>query len=189
MTGIGHNKGPTLEAGFGFRRHAWGKARRDLLPRLPLEVVRLHVARAKRLGLDYSTYASVRATAGCDIVGFLFSGNALGLGPRQFSLPPQVSARLGDLPAGRIGAIYAPTLPEDVARAHPALFDRIGRAPAFTDTWADARTRLLSLLDGMPRRGVVLVAATAVERDWRDMARLGAVLSPQQVLPGAGPAA
>ena len=41
MAGIGHNNGPTMEAGESWRRHAWGKARARLLPVLPIEVVRL----------------------------------------------------------------------------------------------------------------------------------------------------
>jgi len=40
-----------MEPGFGFRKHAWTKARAALLPSLPLEIVRLRVERAKRLGL------------------------------------------------------------------------------------------------------------------------------------------
>ncbi len=48
--GIGHNGGPTLEPGAGWRRHAWSRARADLLPTLPLEVVRLRVARARNWG-------------------------------------------------------------------------------------------------------------------------------------------
>ena len=36
MAGIGHNNGPTMEAGESWRRHAWGKARARLLPVLPI---------------------------------------------------------------------------------------------------------------------------------------------------------
>ncbi len=81
MAEIGHNGGPSLEAGRGFRKLAWSKARKSLLPSLPLEVVRIHVKRAKRLGLPYKTYATIRSTAGRDIVAFLFSGNAVALRP------------------------------------------------------------------------------------------------------------
>ena len=44
---IGHNSGPTMEAGFAFRRHAWGKARKELLQRLPIEVIRNRVRRGR----------------------------------------------------------------------------------------------------------------------------------------------
>lgn len=77
MSGIGHNKGPTIEAGKSWRKHCWTKARRELLPTLPIEIVRRRVARAKELGLDYKSYASIRAASGHDVVAFLFSSNAL----------------------------------------------------------------------------------------------------------------
>lgn len=47
--------------------------------RLPIEVVRLQVNRAKALGLDYRAYAGVRATTGRDLVAFLYSSNGLGV--------------------------------------------------------------------------------------------------------------
>ena len=77
MGEIGHNGGPSLEAGASWRRHCWTSARAALLPTLPIEVVRLRVKRAKALGLDYKTYAGVRAATGHDVVAFLFSSNAL----------------------------------------------------------------------------------------------------------------
>ncbi len=61
--GIGHNNGPTLEPGRAWRRYAWGRARAELLPRLPIEIVRRRIRRAREIGLDYSTYATVRAAA------------------------------------------------------------------------------------------------------------------------------
>ena len=70
MAGIGHNRGPGQAS--GFRAHCWRLARRELLgERLPVEVVRMRVRRAHELGLDYKTYAGVRATTGRDLVAFL----------------------------------------------------------------------------------------------------------------------
>ena len=78
MAGIGHNGGPGT--GSGFRAHCWTVARRELLgASLPVEVVRMQVKRAKALGLDYKTYAGVRATTGRDLIAFLYSSNALGV--------------------------------------------------------------------------------------------------------------
>jgi plexin A len=57
MGGIGHNGGPTMEPGTSWRRHCWTKARRDLLPAMPLEVIGYRMKRATELGLDYRTYA------------------------------------------------------------------------------------------------------------------------------------
>ena len=62
--GIGHNRGPAMDAGVSWRRHCWTVARQELLPHLPLEVIRLRVRRAAAIGLDYRTYASVRAASG-----------------------------------------------------------------------------------------------------------------------------
>ncbi|MDA0924399.1 MAG: hypothetical protein O3A97_07365 [Proteobacteria bacterium] len=177
---IGHNGGPTLEAGFGFRKLAWTKARRALLPSLPLEVVRLRVTRAKRLGLPYQTYATIRATSGHDIVAFLFSGNALDLRPGQAVLAPVVAAHLHALggQADRIGAIYAPTDPAILDAAHPGLFEATGRAPGFTATWRETREGVRALLAtrGVPRDGVVLVAATSIERGWTSAAGLAGTI-------------
>ena len=62
-----------------WRHHCWTKARRELLPEMPLEVVRYRMKRAAELGLDYRTYAGVRASTGRDIVAILFSIPALSL--------------------------------------------------------------------------------------------------------------
>jgi hypothetical protein len=78
---LGHNGGPSLDRGFGWRHHCWKTAREALLPNLPIEVVRLRVKRAAEIGLDYRTYASIRASSGHDVVAFLFSSNALRLLP------------------------------------------------------------------------------------------------------------
>ncbi|WP_439138617.1 hypothetical protein [Roseicyclus sp.] len=178
--GIGHNGGPDISAGYGFRKLAWTKARRALLPSLPLEVVRLRVARAKRLGLPYQTYATIRATSGHDIVAFLFSGNALDLKPGQAVLSPAVAAPLQALAdhACRIGAIYAPTDPEALGATHPGLFEEVGRAPGFTATWRETRDGLHALLAArqLPRDGVVLVAATSIERGWTGIAGLAGTI-------------
>ena len=177
MSMIGHNRGPSMEAGHGFRRLSWSKARSDLLPTLPLEVVRLRVARAKRLGLPYKTYATIRATSGRDIVAFLFSGNALEL-HRRVELPPRIGARLADLPAKRLAAIYAPVTPELVATANQGRIDAAGRAPDITASWASMRDdlRAITAARSLPGDAVVLVAATALEREWCAAAGLAATL-------------
>lgn len=83
MSGIGHNRGPSMDGGASWRRHCWCKARADLLPTLPIEVVRLRVKRAKEIGLDYHTYASFRAASGDDIVALLFQRMCLGIMPNS----------------------------------------------------------------------------------------------------------
>lgn len=190
MSTIGHNGGPSMEPGFGFRKLAWGKARRDLLPNLPLEVVRIHVARAKRLGLPYKTYATIRATTGNDIVGFLFSGNALDLRVGQADLPPPVAARIAGLggAADRLAAVYAPTRPETLLAAHPGLLEAAAPAPGFTATWRETRDALRGALSArrLPADAVVLVAATSVERAWCAAAGLGGVVDRDVMFGTAG---
>ena len=67
-----------MERGRVWRTFQWKRARAAAMPKtLPLMVVRMHVARARQLGLDYPTYAAVRKASGRDIMGLLFSSNAL----------------------------------------------------------------------------------------------------------------
>lgn len=181
MSGIGHNGGPSMEAGYGFRKVAWTKARRRLLPALPLEVVRLRVARAKRLGLPYRTYASIRAATGTDIVGFLFSGNALGQRRFRFDLAPEAQERLRDLAgvAARLGAVYGPAAPD---RAQPVLaetLDAVTRAPNLTANWGGIRRDLRGFmaLQGLAPEAVVLVSATALEREWCGAAGMAGLIA------------
>lgn len=189
MSGIGHNGGPTMDAGYGFRRVAWTKARAALLPSLPLEIVRVHVRRAERLGLPYRTYATIRATSGHDIVAFLFSGNALALAPRRPVIPAPEATRLAALDgqAARLASVYAPLAPAAVRAANPAL-DAAARAPDLTTPWRGVRDGLRALVReaGVPPDGVVLVHATALERDWCGTAGLAGMIPAERFFaPGA----
>ncbi len=181
MGGIGHNGGPTMEPGYGWRRHAWGKARKALIPNtIPLEIVRRRVARAKELGLDYRTYASIRAASGHDVVAFLFSGNALQLTPQRVAVPGALADRLAGLQdhTDRIAAIYAPADPGAVMAANPESLDHVARAPAFTDSWRRMRDGLTGALRaaGAPADGVVLISATSVEAEWCGAAKLAGIV-------------
>ena len=169
LSGIGHNGGPTLEPGFGFRKVAWTKARAALLPSLPLEVVRLRVARAQRLGLSYRRYASIRAATGCDIVAFLFSDNALDLRRARIEVPAGVAARLAGLQgaATRLAAVHPPHAPGAVLAANAGL-DAAAMAPGLSASWRETRDRLRALVraQGVPFDGVVVVPATMLEGGW-----------------------
>ena len=181
---IGHNGGPSIEAGYGFRKHAWGKAREALLPKLPIEIVRVRVARARRLGLPYRTYAGIRAATGRDVVAFLFSGNALELTARRIEMPAQVAARLVGLhgAAARLGAVYAPLDPGAVQAVNSGALDAAHRAPGFAAPWAELRSDVKAMLAGaaLPADGVVLVAATTVEREWTEAAQLAGTIRAAQ---------
>ncbi|TBX20722.1 hypothetical protein [Nioella sediminis] len=192
MSGIGHNGGPSIEAGFGFRKLAWGKARKSLLKTLPIEIVRVRVARAKRLGIDYTTYASIRAASGHDVVAFLFSGNALEMTPRRLILPDHVTERLEGLEgaADRLAAIYAPAHPDALLSANPGLLDHAAPAPRFTESWSAMRDRIQGMVRerGLPADGVVLVSATAVEREWCAAGKLAGAIPADRFFAAAQPA-
>lgn len=182
MAGLGHNKGPSLEAGKGFRKVAWTKARTALLPALPLEVVRLRVKRAQRLGLPYKTYATVRAVTGRDIVGFLFSSNALDM-RRGADVPPAERARLIELGglATRLAAVHAPVDPRAVIEA--GVIDGAARAPGLATPWRATRDMLRAMaMDAqVPVDGLVVVSATALEAEWSATASLGGTI-PRNVM-------
>ncbi|MFD1880952.1 hypothetical protein [Paracoccus pacificus] len=162
--GIGHNNGPDM-AGTGWRRHCWQKARADLLPHLPVEVVRMQVRRAAALGLPYRTYASVRATTGRDLIAFLFSSN--GLEVFRDGRPVRHAARLATIAADR----HLVTAPGVDPQALAARLDRIATArplPVFGTSWgrmrADAKAWLRDCR--LPGDAVLMVGETDHEREY-----------------------
>ncbi len=56
--------------------------------------------RAAALGLDYRTYAGVRAATGHDLVAFLFSSNALRASALRPAMPEARAAKLAAVDAG-----------------------------------------------------------------------------------------
>jgi hypothetical protein len=178
MTTIGHNGGPTMEPGTSWRRHCWTKARRELLPAMPLEVIGYRMKRAKELGLDYRTYAGVRATTGRDIVAFLFSSNALRL-LRTEAIPAREAAKLASLGGvRRLAAIHLPLDPEAVLVANPGALDLAGRAPTVFDSWSDTRRRLVAFARDarVPADAILVVGDTGLEKDWSATARMAGYL-------------
>ncbi len=165
IPGPGHNNGPTMEPGATWRRTAWAKARADLLPVLPIEVVRLQVRRARDLGLSYKTYASVRASTGHDLIGFLFSSNALGM-VRVARLDPARANKLAGVGAARVTLVHRPLCPADVARID--VIDSAHVAPDFTQSWAAMRDTLRDVIraEGQPAERYLLIGETVFERDW-----------------------
>jgi hypothetical protein len=167
MFGIGHNSGQDLN-GYTGRLHQWRRARHALISgRMPIEVIRARVRRAEALGLDFKTYASVRAATGRDVLALLFSSNAVGL-LRQGELDARVAAKLAQVEAERGLLVHAP-LP---AAPVPPL-DWAAQAPAFTLSPADTRDVLVAALRArkLPGDAVLMVGATAIEREWCAAAR------------------
>ena len=188
MTTIGHNGGPTMEPGTSWRRHCWTKARRELLPAMPLEVISYRMKRARELGLDYRTYAGVRATTGRDIVAFLFSSNALRL-IRTEAIPAREAAKLTAIEdARRLAAIHLPLDPDAIHARNAGVLDLTGRAPTVFDSWSDTRRRLVAFARDarVPADAILVVGDTVLERDWSATARMAGYLPAERYF-GAAP--
>ncbi|MEP5762825.1 MAG: hypothetical protein ABJ327_26595 [Litoreibacter sp.] len=176
MSDIGHNNGPAMDAGFAFRKHAWTKARAQLIPTLPIEILRNRVTRAKELGLPYKTYASVRASTGRDVVGFLFSNNALRVFRANAEIPKLRADKLAKVVAAKTGLAHAP-----LTLDHLNLTAN-GQAPHFNAAWSDIRRLVQAPLhqSKLPFDGVLVVGDTTLEREWSDAGRLAGYLTAEQ---------
>jgi hypothetical protein len=184
VTGIGHNNGPSMEPGVTWRTHCWRAARERLLPTLPIEVVRLRVRRAKELGLDYKTYAGVRATTGHDVVAFLFSSNALRV---SLHAPVMSAAHAEQICAlvrcDAVGLAVQPMPASLLATANPVLM-RAEAAPGHLAKFGESRERLRSILGRLPPDQVILVGEHTLERDWCTAGRLAAYLPAERYFAG-----
>lgn len=182
---IGHNNGPSMATGVQFRKLCWSKARAKLLPKLPIEVIRRRVKRAAELGLDYKSYASIRATSGHDVVAFLFSSNALQVVKSNGDLPADRVEKLTALRrTGRLVAVNAPLRKPDmiaVAAKSGIDLDTVISAPDMTHNWGQARRILLDALEPakLPADTVVVIGDTALEREWCAAGRLAGYVSAQ----------
>jgi len=175
---IGHNGGPTLEGGTSWRRHCWTAARAALLPTLPIEVVRTRVRRAAELGLDYKTYAGVRATTGHDLVAFLFSTNALRLLREGELMRDKEAAKVAAIRGAARHLAVQPPLDVDrtlqILSGQNILIDLALAAPGLTLSISETGRRIRAQLSAArhPADRVLLVGETALERDWVAAARL-----------------
>ncbi len=174
---IGHNSGRVDEPGKSWRTHVWKKARKNLIPTLPVEVVRLRVRRAQELGLPYKTYAGIRASSGHDLIGFLFSSNALQILRDGQALSTDRAAKLTALKnTDCTGIAHCPVTPTHLgalpglARAYPA--------PGFADSWSEIRDQIRAIVSaqGKPADRFVMIGDTAFEREWAEAARMAGYL-------------
>lgn len=191
LPGIGHNQGPPLQAEVSWRRYAWKKARQSLMPRLPLEVVRRRVKRARDLGLEYPVYASILLGTGRDILGFLFTCKSLG----------DHVAREGRLPGGVVrkietlhdvhtmlaveSGINALEVVDSVRRNNAVVFSSSTSLPPYDQHWHQGRDAILRALTPMslPSDAVVMIGAHKTEREWADAARLARFLPADRYFP------
>ncbi len=174
--GIGHNSGRVDEPGRAWRTHVWRKARQELMPKLPIEVIRRRVKRAKELGLPYKTYAGLRASSGDDLIGFMFSSNALDVLRTADAVSVAKADRLAALVgATTIAVTHAPVTADQVCP--PA--DYAGLAPRPLAPWAQTRVALGEVFakTRTPSGRVVLVADLSIERDWVGAGRMAGVLT------------
>ena len=178
MAGIGHNRGPSVAGGGGWKTHCWRVARENLLPNLPIEVLRLRVNRARALGLPYKTYAGIRAQTGHDVVAFLFSSNGLGVTALRPVLAAEVADKLAAAQAGRIGLASAPLSPS-VLMLNDCL-DAAYPAPYALASFRPTAQAIRAALGATPADRVVLVGAGALERDWVAAGRLAGWVAADQ---------
>ena len=171
----GHNRGPSMVPGSGWHRHCWRTAREALLPTLPVEVVRLRVKRAKALGLDYKTYAGVRAATGHDVVAFLFSSNVLRVSVLKPAMPEVRALKLAEVQCGRLALAVAPLTPGMIEAANPVL-DAAHPAPWALAGFSEMRERVRAALGKLPSDQVILVGDLGLERDWCAAGRLAGYL-------------
>ncbi len=184
MAGLGHNQGPTMERGAGWRRYAWKRARAELLPKLPLEVARMRIRRARELGIDYKAYAGIRASTGRDIVALLFSDNALRLIRETARIEAARSDKLAAVRyADLLALVHAPFDAEHVRRENPILL-RADKAPGLAESWTETRAQVLALKGKAPPDGVLVIGETAMERDWSVAGRLAGYLSADRYFGG-----
>ena len=176
MSGLGHNRGPTMEKGRAWRRYAWTRARSELMPTLPIEVARRRVRRARELGLDYKSYAGIRAATGRDIIALIFSSNALRLlreTAEMDELRREKISKIIDVTS--LALVHPPHHPATVTKVN-ALIERAERAPGLSQTWAETRARVLALKGTLPGDGVVVIGETSLEREWSEAGRLAGFL-------------
>jgi len=181
---VGHNGGPSMEPGVAWRRHCWGAARAALLPHLPIEVLRGRLRRAAELGLDYSAYASIRATSGRDVVAVLYSSNALRVMRAGQVAPPDRAARLAAVTgAARLGLAVAPLAAPALLRAAP--LEAAYAAPSALAPWGVARRSLRAALGAVPADGAILVGDHGLEQDWCAAAGLAGYVPAHRYFPHA----
>lgn len=176
MSGLGHNRGPTMEKGRAWRRYAWTRARSDLMPTLPIEVARRRVRRARELGIDYKSYAGIRAATGRDIVALIFSSNALRLLRETSEVAPERAEKISNIiDVKPLALVHPPHHPDTVTKVN-TLIHRAERAPGLSQTWGETRARILDLKGKIPGDGVLVIGETTLEREWSEAGRLAGFL-------------
>ena len=193
---IGHNGGPPLDPGRRWRAVAWGKARAELVKHLPIEIVRRRVARARDLGLAYPAYAAILMGTGRDIIGFLFTAEAIGLRLEREARVAEAAERklraIGPTPRLLLGPPVAPATLRDSLSARGLDFAAVSPAPRPDAPDPEGRRAIRAILDPLrlPGDAIVMVGARADERRWAEAARLARFMAaPAYFAPQTGASA
>jgi hypothetical protein len=112
--------------------------------------------------------------AGRDIVGFLFTCDALGMRlRRQLELPGEVRAKLAQVRGAALTAFAPEAEPAEAFRQElsavaGATFGAAGQPPSAAAGWTAARAAIRDILDplNLPGNGVILIGTRGAEADW-----------------------
>ncbi|MBR9765001.1 MAG: hypothetical protein GYB53_16115 [Rhodobacteraceae bacterium] len=175
--GIGHNQGPSMDAGRQFRVHAWTRAQASHREaRIPVAIHRMRIARAKELGLSYADYCRIRATSGRDIAGYLISSNALGVQSNAAPVAPRITEKLLSLRhVLRIGLAQPPLDPRLLLERVAGL-DLVFPAPPLLGSFPEIRAALARAQGRLPAAGLVAITALGLEAEWVAAGGLGGAL-------------
>lgn len=194
MAGIGHNGGPK-RLGRGWQKHCWTRSRAALIgTRMPIEVVRTRIRRARELGLEYPQYASILLGSGRDVVGFLFTVDGLQLRLRKrLDMPDAVQDKLRGLE--RVSLMgFAPS-GEDVEAFRAEVSDVagvpfVGVAPEAQGPlgWSAARAAVRAVLDPLklPSDAVVMIGTRKDEAAMAQAAKMARFIASAEYFGGAG---
>ncbi|WP_421749495.1 hypothetical protein [Cognatishimia sp.] len=146
---------------------------------IPLSIVRMRMARAKELGMDYKTYAKVRQASGQDILALMFSSNALRIVGSGAKMPAAEDAALQSVRnAKKLSLVYPPNTPQSVLRENIPL-DAADIAPYFTDSWSIMRQKVSRLIheQRVPSGSVLVIGDAPLEHEWPVAAKAAGYLT------------
>ena len=176
--GIGHNRPPGAT---GWQKHCWTKARKALVgERLPLEMIKVRMARARELGLSFPQYRSILLGGGRDITAFLFTAEGLHLRlARELEVPAAVRTKLAQIkrcdllalsPSGEVPEAFR----SELAMVTGATIADAAAAPEAHYSWQAQRHAVRDLLNAnsVPSSCVVMIGHGDAQQGWAQAAQL-----------------
>ncbi|WP_316016165.1 hypothetical protein [Roseobacter sp. HKCCA0434] len=176
--GIGHNRPP--ESANAWARHCWTRARAELVgERMPIEMVRTRMARARELGLSFPQYRSILLGGGRDVTAFLFTCEGLHLKlRRELEMPAPVREKLAGIvrtdlvalsPSGGVPEAFRAELSAVAGRD----FRAAGAEPEVHASWSEQRRAVRDLIGAakLPAQSVVMIGQGR-DIGWAEAAQL-----------------